>query len=86
MPMLFVGSTGTGKTVATSEFLKNLETTSFESATICFSAKSSANQTQKIIESKLEKRRKGVIGPKLKKTFVFFIDDLNMPAVEPEGA
>jgi dynein heavy chain len=27
-----------------------------------------------------------VIGPKLNKTYLFFIDDLNMPTVEREGA
>ena len=86
LPMLFIGSTGTGKTIASKQFIKGLNIDKFDSSTLCFSAKSSAFSTQKIIDSKLERRRKGVIGPKLNKTYIFFIDDLNMPAVEPEGA
>lgn len=44
-PLLFVGSTGTGKTVAVSQFLKNINRDKFDSINICFSAKSSANFT-----------------------------------------
>ena len=54
--------------------------------TICFSAKTSANFTQTTIESKLEKSARRRLSPPLGKQLVVFIDDLNMPTVEKQGA
>jgi dynein heavy chain len=41
---------------------------------------------QRFLESKLEKQRKGVFGPKSGKSLLMFIDDMGMPARQMYGA
>ncbi|XP_024940673.1 dynein heavy chain 1, axonemal [Cephus cinctus] len=84
--ILCVGPTGSGKTLTISAKLSRNMSKKYVCDFIVFSARTSANQTQDLIDSKLEKRRKGVYGPSVLKKQVFFIDDLNMPALEIYGA
>jgi dynein heavy chain len=80
--VLMTGPTGTGKTVNILGHLQNGLPERFVPITLAFSAQTGANQTQDLIDSKCEKRRKGVFGPPAGKEFIIFVDDVNMPMKE----
>ncbi|XP_063366022.1 dynein axonemal heavy chain 1-like [Cydia amplana] len=84
--VICVGPTGTGKTVTITSKLSRGLHKKFICEFLVFSARTSSNQTQDVIDSKLDRRRRGVFGPPPTKRQVFFIDDLNMPALEVYGA
>ncbi|VDO09331.1 unnamed protein product [Rodentolepis nana] len=86
LPILGIGPTGTGKTVCIADKLTRGMTEEFITEFMVFSAKTSSNQTQDFIESKMDKRRRGVYGPPPGKNLIFFIDDLNMPAPDAYGS
>ncbi|KAJ3073482.1 Dynein heavy chain 1, axonemal [Podochytrium sp. JEL0797] len=79
---LCTGPTGTGKSVTITDKLMKGMDPSFTPLIFSFSARTGANQTQDLIDSKMEKRRKGVFGPPVGKKFVIFVDDLNMPMLD----
>ncbi|TGZ66131.1 hypothetical protein CRM22_005485 [Opisthorchis felineus] len=85
-PVLCVGPTGTGKTMTIMNKLTRNMPKEYIPEFIIFSAKTSARQTQELIDGKLDKRRKQVYGPPMGRFMIFFIDDLNMPALEVFGA
>lgn len=84
--VLMSGPTGTGKSVNILGHLQNGLPDKFVPISIAFSAQTTANQTQDLIDSKCEKRRKGVYGPSAGKEFIIFVDDVNMPMTEEYGA
>jgi len=84
-PTLFCGPTGTGKSIYIKNYIIGLPRTDFMTIEVGFSAQTTCGQTQDIIDSKLDRKRKGIYGPKLGKCIIF-VDDLNMPQKEKYGA
>jgi len=86
-PILFCGPTGTGKSVYMQGHLMGMDKEKWAPPNfVGFSAKTSSNITQYLIDAKLDKRRKGYYGPPIGKRIAIMVDDLNMPQKEVYGA
>lgn len=77
--VLITGETGVGKSVITSNYLVNADPENYVAAFINFSGKTTSKNLKDAFESKLEKKRKTLLGPPGGKKMIFFIDDVNMP-------
>ena len=84
--VLCVGPTGTGKSVTIVEKLTKAMPPEITPVFINFSARTTENQIQDILDAKFDKRRKGVFGPPAGRKFIISIDDVNMPVKEKYGA
>jgi dynein heavy chain len=82
---MLIGETGTGKSVTVQAFLKLLPENA-NSIQAAFSAQTAAINMQDILESKLDKLRKNLLGAPPGRQTVLFVDDINMPALEKYGA
>lgn len=84
--VLFIGESGVGKSAIAMNLLSNSQEKNILPIIANFSAQTTAIDTQFLIESKLEKKRKTRFGAPPGKKFVLFVDDVNMPARETYGA
>ena len=82
-PVFVTGMMGTGKTVMVQNLLRSLEPYPDEGGLAVvptfmnFSAQTLSLITQQAIESKLEKKRKNLLGAPAGKKCIFFVDDIN---------
>lgn len=84
---LLIGETGVGKSVIVSSFLNdNVINGTAISYSFGYSAQTKPHNLKDIFETKLEKKRKNLLGPPHGKSMYLFIDELNMPALETYGA
>ncbi|XP_049715237.1 dynein axonemal heavy chain 2 isoform X5 [Elephas maximus indicus] len=85
-PILLVGPVGTGKTSIAQSVLQSLPSSQWSVLIVNMSAQTTSNNVQGIIESRVEKRTKGVYVPFGGKSMITFMDDLNMPAKDLFGS
>jgi dynein heavy chain len=86
VPVMFIGPTGTGKTLAIKTTVGGLDKSTYVPFGLALSTQTTAEDVQAKIEGHMEKRRKGVLGPPAGHTMITFIDDLNMAPVDDYGA
>ena len=84
--VLCVGPTGTGKTLSVLDKLMAGMPDKYSPVKVGFSAQTTANQTQDLLDAKLDKRPQGHLRPAAGKTYTIFVDDVNMPQREVYGA
>ena len=84
---MHAGVSGTGKTVNVMRYMQTgIDPMKQLPLSLTFSAQTSANMTQDILDGKMDKRRKGVFGPPNGKKYLLLVDDLNMPKKEVSAA
>ncbi|KAG2382028.1 hypothetical protein C9374_005820 [Naegleria lovaniensis] len=86
-PVLFVGSSGTAKTVMIKNFVKDVteKNEKLTSLSINFSSRTSSLDLQRTIEDNIEKRVGDNYGPLQQKKMIVVIDDMNMPNFDKYG-
>jgi dynein heavy chain len=80
-PLLFVGESGTAKTVTIQNYLGSLSSESSTKLNMNFSSRTTSLDVQTNIEANVDKRAGIKYGPPTGKKLVIFIDDMNMPKV-----
>lgn len=85
--VLLMAETGVGKSVVVNSFLNEMVAKgSTVSYVMGYSAQTKPSNLRDVLETKLEKKRKNLLGPPSSKKMFLFVDDLNMPALETYGA
>ena len=90
-PVLIIGDAGTGKTAIIKYFLKSAETltnklgNTYQHTSINFNSFTESLAFQEILESKLTIRFANKYGPNGNFKLIYFLDDLNMPALDIYG-
>lgn len=82
---MFIGDSGTAKTVTIFSHFKSLPVEKYVVLNINFSSRTTSKDCQKTIEENIEKRSFKQYGPTGGRTLVVFVDDLNMPRIDKYG-
>uniref|UniRef100_A0A669PYI5 Dynein axonemal heavy chain 9 n=1 Tax=Phasianus colchicus TaxID=9054 RepID=A0A669PYI5_PHACC len=84
-PVMLVGSAGTGKSVLVGDKLSSLDTDAYVVKKVPFNYYTTSAMLQGVLEKPLEKKAGRNYGPPGTKKLIYFIDDMNMPAVDAYG-
>lgn len=84
--VMFTGDTGVGKSILAKEVLLRLSEKNIIPVILNFSAQTNSKRTQETLESRLEKRKKTMLGPPIGQKILYFIDDVNMPELDAYGS
>jgi dynein heavy chain len=84
-PILFVGDSGTAKTLTVSNYLAELPSEGYSRLNLNFSSRTTSLDVQNNLEANVDKRSGNIYGPTGGKKLIVFIDDMNMPAVDHGG-
>ncbi|XP_051791984.1 LOW QUALITY PROTEIN: dynein axonemal heavy chain 11 [Erpetoichthys calabaricus] len=83
-PVMLVGSAGVGKTALVTDKIAELSDDYIVSK-VPFNYYTTSSMLQKVLEKPLEKKAGRNYGPPGNKKLIYFVDDLNMPAVDTYG-
>jgi len=85
-PAMFVGESGTAKSVIIQFYLNSLPVENYLKLNINFSSRTTSLDLQKTLEDNIDKKSGRNFGPKIPgKKLVVFIDDVHMPKVDIYG-
>ncbi|XP_005399408.1 PREDICTED: dynein heavy chain 9, axonemal isoform X2 [Chinchilla lanigera] len=84
-PIMLVGTAGTGKSVLVAAKLASLDPEEYLVKNVPFNYYTTSAMLQAVLEKPLEKKAGRNYGPPGKKQLIYFIDDMNMPAVDAYG-
>ncbi|KAA0166994.1 hypothetical protein FNF28_02917 [Cafeteria roenbergensis] len=83
IPVMLVGDTGCGKTALVNGLLREQDSSALVSTTINFNFFTDSRTLQTNLEAPLEKKTSTTFGPPGTVKMVYFVDDLNLPEVDP---
>lgn len=83
--VLVVGNSGTGKTLTVNSVIDSFGQ-NYSTLNVNFSGRTTAENVQDMIESRMVKKMKETLAPPAGKTLLCFIDDLNMPQPDDFGS
>lgn len=83
---MFVGDSGTAKSVIISNYLTSLPSENYMRLNINFSSRTKSIDVQTALDENIDKRSGRIFGPKnAGKKLIIFIDDIHMPKVDIYG-